>query len=138
MLRRDGYLGAVEDKKKAKGVAQKTVIWNVAKVFHEQQLQRLIIADNFYSLCALELRLRDMEFYYVGTYRNDRLGWAKFLEFKQKKLPKSMPRGSPKMLTSRACSSGVDGLFTSPHAFNLLLHYSDVGHVTKQSHRSSI
>ncbi|POM66722.1 Hypothetical protein PHPALM_17369 [Phytophthora palmivora] len=88
------YLGAVEDKKKAKGVAQKAVIRNVAKVFHGQQRQGLIIADNFYTSCALALRLRDMGFYYVGTHRNDRLGWPKSLEFKQKKRPKSMSRGT--------------------------------------------
>ncbi|POM62848.1 hypothetical protein PHPALM_27941 [Phytophthora palmivora] len=86
------YLGVVEDKKKAKGVAQKAVIRNVAKVILGQQRQRPIIADNVYTSCALALR--DMGYYYVGTNRNDRLGWPKSLEFKQKKRPKSMSRGT--------------------------------------------
>ncbi|ETN10786.1 hypothetical protein PPTG_09864 [Phytophthora nicotianae INRA-310] len=88
------YLGKAKDKKQAKGVAQKAVIRNLAKSFDGQPRKRLIIADNFYSSCALALELRDMGFYYVGTHRNDRLGWPKSLEFKQKKRPAYMPRGT--------------------------------------------
>ncbi|ETP27065.1 hypothetical protein F441_00386 [Phytophthora nicotianae CJ01A1] len=88
------YLGKAKDKKQAKGVAQKAVIRNLAKSFDGQPSKRLIIADNFYSSCALALELRDMGFYYVGTHRNDRLGWPKSLEFKQKKRPAYMPRGT--------------------------------------------
>ncbi|POM60676.1 hypothetical protein PHPALM_30429 [Phytophthora palmivora] len=71
------YLGAVMNKQKSKGVAQKAVIRNVAKIFEGQLGKRLIIADNFYTSCPLALTLLEMGFYLVGTHRKARVGWPR-------------------------------------------------------------
>lgn len=88
------YLGAETDRKKAKGVAQKAVIRNIAKALDGQPGKRLIVTDNFYSSCALALTLLDKGYYFVGTHRSDRLGAPKNLRFTQKKRPAWMPRGT--------------------------------------------
>ncbi|ETO75572.1 hypothetical protein F444_08877 [Phytophthora nicotianae P1976] len=88
--RMEVYHGAVEN---SKGVKQKAVIRNVTKALDGQAHKRLIIADNFYTSCALLLELLDKDLYYVGTHRNERLGPPKPFAFTQKKRPKTMPRG---------------------------------------------
>ncbi|POM69866.1 Hypothetical protein PHPALM_13809 [Phytophthora palmivora] len=84
----------VERKTAAKGVAQKAMIRNITKALNGQPGKRLIVADNFYSSCALALELLEKGYYYVGTHRNDRLGWPSGFAFTQKKRPVSMPRGT--------------------------------------------
>ncbi|GMF59888.1 unnamed protein product [Phytophthora fragariaefolia] len=44
-------------KHKAKGVAQKAVIWNISKALEGHPGKRLIIADNFNTSCALSIAL---------------------------------------------------------------------------------
>ncbi|POM60425.1 hypothetical protein PHPALM_30723 [Phytophthora palmivora] len=88
------YLGAVMNKQKSKGVAQKAVIRNVAKTFEGQQGKRLVIADNFYTSCSLALKLLEMGFYYVRTHCKARLGWPRSLPFAQKSRPRGMARGT--------------------------------------------
>ncbi|POM77590.1 Hypothetical protein PHPALM_5007 [Phytophthora palmivora] len=78
----------------AKGVAQRAVIRNVTKALAGQPGKRLVIADNFYSSCALVLTLLEKGYYYVGTHRSDRLGWPRSVQFPQKTRPKGMPRGA--------------------------------------------
>eukprot|EP00644_Phytophthora_capsici_P017050 jgi/Phyca11/130228/e_gw1.92.39.1 len=81
-------------KQQATGVAQKPVIRNVTKALVGQPGKRLIIADNFYTSCALAISLMNLGFYFVGTHRNDRLGWPANFAFTQKTRPKSMARGT--------------------------------------------
>eukprot|EP00644_Phytophthora_capsici_P000739 jgi/Phyca11/109114/e_gw1.16.468.1 len=81
-------------KQQATGVAQKAVIRNVTKALVGQPGKRLIIADNFYTSCALAISLMNLGFYFVGTHRNDRLGWPANFAFTQKTRPKSMARGT--------------------------------------------
>ncbi|ETN14351.1 hypothetical protein PPTG_22233 [Phytophthora nicotianae INRA-310] len=87
------YLGAANNPSAAKGTAQKAVIRNVTKALDGQPAKRLVVADNFYSSCALVLDLLRRGLYYVGTHRNDRLGWPVNFAFTQKTRPKRMPRG---------------------------------------------
>ncbi|GMF57834.1 unnamed protein product [Phytophthora fragariaefolia] len=87
-------LGAASSKEEAKQSAQRAVIRNVVKVFDGLPRKKLIIADNFYTFCALALKLLEIGFYYVGTHRNNRLGWPTEIQFQQKKRPKSMARGT--------------------------------------------
>ncbi|RAW29052.1 hypothetical protein PC110_g14590 [Phytophthora cactorum] len=95
------YLGAAANPAKAKGVAQKAVIRNVSKTLEGQPAKRLIIAANFYTSCALLLELLERDYYYLGTHRNDRLDWPTNVGYKQKKRPKSMPRGTYRLAQAK-------------------------------------
>ncbi|KAI9989132.1 hypothetical protein PInf_022882 [Phytophthora infestans] len=88
------YLGAANNPAAAKGTTQKAVIRNVNKALEGQPAKRLVVADNFYSSCALVLDLLRRGYYYVGTHRNDRLGWPVNFAFTQKTRLKRMPRGT--------------------------------------------
>ncbi|ETP25834.1 hypothetical protein F441_01328 [Phytophthora nicotianae CJ01A1] len=88
--------------KNEEAVAQQAVVKNIAKVLHGQPTQRLICTDNFYTSIPLSDKLLSMGHYHVGTIRKDRKGWCKEIEFKQKKRPKSMPRGVYRMAVWRS------------------------------------
>ncbi|KAG3116793.1 hypothetical protein PI125_g4362 [Phytophthora idaei] len=99
LIRIEEYLGAAESSTAAKGAAQRAVIRNVTKALEGQTAQRLIVADNYYTSCALILLQKG--FYDVGTHRDERLRWPAHFPFTQKK-PKSMPRGTYRIAQANA------------------------------------
>ncbi|POM69925.1 Hypothetical protein PHPALM_13741, partial [Phytophthora palmivora] len=109
------YLGKETSAGLAKGVAQRAVIPNVTKALAGQPGKLLVIADNYYSSCALVLTLLEKGYYYVGTHRSDRLGWPRSVQFPQKTRPKGMPRGAYRIAHAKEVPGGMDGLKTSQY-----------------------
>lgn len=95
MCRLDIYCGKANQDEEA--VAQQSVVKNITKVLRGQPSQRLICTDNFYTSIPLSDKLLSMGHRHVGTIRKDRKGWCAAIEFKQKRRPKRMPRGTCKM-----------------------------------------
>lgn len=77
-----------------KHVGPAAMVRAISKVWRGQPMKRMIITNNFYSSVALSLKLRSMDLYHVGTVRTNRLGWCKDIQYKQKKRPKTIPRGT--------------------------------------------
>jgi hypothetical protein len=101
------YCGADKQKKKKKkaaddtlGLGPKAVVRNISKVLAGQPAKRLVVTDSFYSSVALSLKLLEMGMYHVGTARVDRLGWCP-IQFKQKRRPKRMARGTYRIAQAR-------------------------------------
>ncbi|KAE9317371.1 hypothetical protein PR003_g18488 [Phytophthora rubi] len=93
------YCGKANDDESA--VAQQAVVKNMTQVLRGQPSQRLICTDNFYTSIPLSHKLLSMGNAHVGTIRKDRKGWCTKIEFKQKKRPKRMPRGTCRMAVWR-------------------------------------
>ncbi|POM69260.1 Hypothetical protein PHPALM_14472 [Phytophthora palmivora] len=89
-LRVEIYLGKEYNSVMSKAVAQRAVIHDVTKALDGQPGKQLIIANIFYSSCALSLALLAKGHCYVGTHRSDRLGWPRAIPFTNKSRPKRM------------------------------------------------
>ncbi|POM68297.1 LOW QUALITY PROTEIN: Hypothetical protein PHPALM_15560, partial [Phytophthora palmivora] len=80
------------------------VVRNLLEVFGPEarkQGMMLVGIDSFYTSVALAIQLLLMGFYYVGTIMTNRLGYCKqVLEMKNSR-PKTIPRGSFKVSTSK-------------------------------------
>ncbi|KAF1772578.1 PiggyBac transposable element-derived protein [Phytophthora cactorum] len=63
LIRVEVYLGAAESSAAAKGATQRAVIRYVTKALEGPSAQRLIVADNYYTSCALVLDLLQNSFY---------------------------------------------------------------------------
>ncbi|KAE9032666.1 hypothetical protein PR001_g10510 [Phytophthora rubi] len=86
------YCGKADEKEDA--VAQRAVVKNLGHVLRGQPTQRLVCTDNFCTSLPLSHKLSSMGYSHVGTIRKDRKGWCTAIEFKQKKRPKRMQRGT--------------------------------------------
>ncbi|OWZ02138.1 LOW QUALITY PROTEIN: hypothetical protein PHMEG_00026348 [Phytophthora megakarya] len=90
--RLDIYYGKANEDEE--NVEQRAVLKNLAEVLRGQETNRLVCTDNFYTSIPLSHKLQTMGYSHVGTIRKDRKGWCSAIEFKEKKRPKQVPRGT--------------------------------------------